>query len=64
MADEPTPDDPALVELVEITAFLCDNVDRIPAHRRRQAVLGLERVERLVPLADAEADDLDAEDAP
>jgi hypothetical protein len=48
--------DPALTELMELCAFLLDNCARIPAHRRRQAVLALERAERLVPLRDDEAD--------
>jgi hypothetical protein len=56
-----TDTDPALAELTELCSFLLDNAGRIPAHRRRQAVLALERVERLVPLRDNEADALEAE---
>ena len=51
-----------MTELVEILAFLIDNISQIPPHRRRQAVLAFERIERLVPLADADVDALDAED--
>ena len=44
--------DTDLAEMVELLAFLTVHADRIPPHRRRQAVLALERAERLVPLAD------------
>ena len=52
-------DDDALAELVELLAFLTVHADHIPVHRRRQAVLTLGRVERLIPLADPEAEELE-----
>ena len=35
-------------DLVELTAFLAEHVDRIPRHRRAQATRLLERVETLL----------------
>lgn len=52
--------DPTLTELHELLAFLTEHAEQVPPHRRRQAVLHLERVERLVPLTDTEADALEA----
>ena len=40
--------DDLLEELVEMTAFLAEHVDRIPRHRRAQAARLLERVETLL----------------
>ena len=41
--------DDLLEELTELSAFLAEHVDAIPAQRRRQALLTLERVERMIP---------------
>ena len=57
--DEAAIADTDLAELVELLAFLTVYADHIPAHRRRQAVLTLGRVERLIPLADPEAEELE-----
>ena len=41
--------DDLLEELTELSAFLAEHVDAIPIQRRRQALLTLERVERMIP---------------
>lgn len=43
-------------ELTELLAWLTEHHHQIPRHRQRQAVLALEKVERLVPLSDTQAD--------
>lgn len=53
------PDD-VLDELTEILGFLTVHAEDIPPHRRRQAILTLERVERLVPLPDTVPDRMEA----
>lgn len=50
--------DSTLTELHELLAWLTEHAAEVPTHRRRQAVLHLERVERLVPLSDTEADEI------
>lgn len=58
--DDLPPWEPTLLDqLVEVLAYLTEHVDTIPEHRRRQALLGLERVERLVPVPDTDVDALE-----
>jgi len=54
--------DTDLDTIAELTAYIAHHAADIPEHRRRQAVIGLERVERLIPLPDDEADDLEPQE--